>query len=520
MLLWKILILVLLGFISISLSIYEYTLKKKDRKILIIKIFNLTSIILSLSLFFLYFLADTGIWTNESDLIIAIMSVNILFFLICLSVIFYFQIALGHNSIAIDLKKPSFFAARQGKIKIGKCCNIRGKKSSFYLSLKDLEKHMFVCGATGSGKSNFIQNFLLNFSKMYDIPFLIIEFKGEYHFLQKQIEDLIIIKPGENFSLNIFNPERVNPQIHAERIFDILKSGNFLDTDVEYSPQMQKVLVDVLTIVCKNKNLQSWEGFYRYCDLYGKKFQRQIPMLSQTLISIKNRIRRFSIGPLKAIFERSQELKLKEMFKRKILIDLSSIIRLGVEKADALFFLNLILKYLWDKNLTRGAFNFDGIKHITIVEDAQYFAPKDLTKQTKLTSYLEDIALLQRGTGECLISIATHPNISTEILANCGALIVFKTHILKELLCELLNLDGENQNFFSFLDEGKCIIRVNSINNPFLLTVPHIKRDYLTSNQILTNNKMALSKKHRFDEKFNKKKKNKMINETLEKFSR
>jgi len=55
----------------------------------------------------------------------------------------------------------------------------------------------------------------------------------------------------------------------------------------------------------------------------------------------------------------------------------------------------MVLKYLWDKNLTQGVYDFKGIKHITIVEDAQYFAPKDISYQTKLTTYLEDIALLQ-----------------------------------------------------------------------------------------------------------------------------
>lgn len=52
------------------------------------------------------------------------------------------------------------------------------------------------------------------------------------------------------------------------------------------------------------------------------------------------------------------------------------------------------------------------------IEDAQYFAPQDIMKKSKLTTYLEDIALLQRGAGECLITLATHPDISKEILAN------------------------------------------------------------------------------------------------------
>jgi len=222
-------------------------------------------------------------------------------------------------------------------------------------------------------------------------------------------------------------------------------------------------------------------------------------MLSQTLISITNRIRRFSLGSLKALFDTEHKIKTEGLFESNILIDLSSIIRLGGEKEDALFFLNMILKYLWDKNLTRGAYNFQGIKHITIIEDTQYFAPKDLTRKNKLTSYLEDIALLQRGTGECLISLATHPDISEEILANCGVLICFKTHIAKEFLCKLLNLDVKHEDYLSILKKGQCIVRVNSIERPFLLKVPHIPREWLKISEINNNNKLVLDRSEKLN---------------------
>jgi len=257
---------------------------------------------------------------------------------------------------------------------------------------------------------------------------------------------------------------------------------------------MEKVLVEILTKVCQNKKFQSWQGFYDYCKGYAKNKKDEIPMLSQTLISITNRIRRFSLGSLKALFDTEHKIKTEGLFERNILIDLSSIIRLGGEKEDALFFLNMILKYLWDKNLTRGAYNFQGIKHITIVEDTQYFAPKDLTRKNKLTSYLEDIALLQRGTGECLISLATHPDISEEILANCGVLICFKTHMAKEFLCKLLNLDIKHEAYLSILKKGQCIVRVNSIERPFLLKVPHIPREWLKISEINNSNALVLEK--------------------------
>jgi len=397
-------------------------------------------------------------------------------FLLFISAALYIITLTYKNEDIIDLKPPSFLKSRKGGIQLGKVIDNNYKKHKFFLSLEDLEKHMFVCGSTGAGKSNFVQNFLINFEKKHRIPFLLVEFKGEYTFLKNFIKDLKILKPGENFSINIFNPEGSNHEIHAERIFDILKSGQFLEESAEYSPQMQKVLVEILGAVCKNKKYQTWDGFFKACDLYLDKKQKKIPMLAQTLISIKNRIRRFSIGPLKIIFSNKYQYNIKELFERDIIIDLSSIIRLGGEKEDALFFLNMILKYLWDENLTMGAYNYDGIKHLTIVEDAQYFAPKDLTKQSKISTYLEDIALLQRGTGECLISIATRPQVSEEILANCGVLVIFKNHMEKEFQCQLLNLDEKNEHYLSILEKGQCLIRTNSVKRPFLLSIPYRER--------------------------------------------
>ncbi|KKK44857.1 hypothetical protein LCGC14_0706610 [marine sediment metagenome] len=482
--------MVVILFLTI-LTILFFIARKKENSPTKLK--YLITILLAISLI-IFVLNSLSSLTRSSKLLISsdILINNIIFFLLCFSTALFIYSIHNAGEDVVELEDPPFFKSRKGKIEVGKVMSGSNQKHKFFLSLKDLEKHMFICGATGTGKTTFLQNFLMNFKRRFNIPFMLVEFKGEYHFLQKKIEDLLIIRPGENFSINIFNPGTSLPEVHAERIFDILKSGKFLDENAEFSPQMEKVLVEILTKVCENKQFQSWKGFYQYCKGYAKNKKNEIPMLSQTLISIKNRIRRFSLGSLKALFDTDHKIKVENIFERNILIDLSSIIRLGGEKEDALFFLNMLLKYLWDKNLTRGSFNFKGIKHITIVEDTQYFAPKDLTRQNKLTTYLEDIALLQRGTGECLISLATHPDISQEILANCGVLVCFKSHMEKELLCKLLNLDVEHEDYLSILEEGQCIIRVNSIKRPFLLKVPFIKRSWLENSEIKRNNKKIL----------------------------
>ena len=220
-----------------SLRRMEYNLRRSKYIISFLLLLMGTFYFLNLGLF--DFSEEQNLVGN--DLIIILSQ----FFLFSSFIIFIYAFFIGDQDV-IELYKPSIYRSRKISIEIGKIMKKNRKKHKFFLSLKDLERHMFVCGATGSGKSNFVQYPLMNFKKRYDIPFLLVEFKGEYTFLQDVIEDMLIIRPRENFSLNIFDPEGANPEIHAERLFDILRSGQFLDEQSEFSPQMQRVLVDIL----------------------------------------------------------------------------------------------------------------------------------------------------------------------------------------------------------------------------------------------------------------------------------
>ena len=489
----------LLNVFLFFVTILFYFFRKKETDELVIKEINKFTI-LKLSIFFLTILSITLFGLNlplimrepDSFLDSFLITVSIIL-LIYSNIIFKMYFGVLKLNFLKKLFYPSVNKSKNGTITLGKVIYKDKIKHPFFLSLDDLAQHMFVCGSTGSGKSTFMQNFLLNFSKKHNnISFLIAEFKGEYQFLQKKIEDLLIIKPGENFNINIFDPEGSDAEVHAERVFQFFNSTGFLE-GTEYSPQMERCFIEVLKEICPDSKKRSWEAFFEITAARMRKTSDQT--IKKSFIAIENRIRRYSLGTLKNIFVKKSGLNVKELFDHKILLDLSSIIRLGGEKEDALFFLNMILKYLWDKRLESGSRDYNGIKHITIIEDAQYFAPEEFSNRTKLTSYIEDIALLLRGTGECLISLATRPEISREILANCGVLVCFKTHIQKALMQELLNLEDYQKEYLSMLQKGQCIVRVNSLEKPFLIQIPLVQRSWLTKEEIKEGNQKIIDSK-------------------------
>ncbi len=436
----------------------------------------------------------------ESNVLLGLIAVN-QFFLWFSFIVISRSSKYLRNEVLIKLYHPSKKEANKGEIIAGNILYGNKAKYPYYIRIQDLQRHMFITGITGSGKSNFLQNFLIEYKKKYDTPILLAEFKGEYHYLQKYIPDLLILVVGMNFSINIFDPETANAEVHSERVFQIFRSGGLFE-GVEYTPQMERVFVDVLNRVCKDPKKRSWDKFYEEAKEYLKDMIRETQDTSyrNSISAVTNRIRRYSLGTLKHSFEKKSGIDVREIFKHDVLLDLSGIIKIGGEKEDDLFFLNMILKYLWDKNIQEGSKHYKGIKHITIIEDAQYFAGQDTTKKSTISSYIEDIALLLRGTGECLISLATRPAISPEILANCGIFVSFQNHMQKDYLQDLLNFDLESRKFLSMLDVGKCMIRVNSIGRPFLMETPLIEREWLSMKAITKNNKRVIDEINRLND--------------------
>ncbi len=400
----------------------------------------------------------------------------------------YETISIEKKRELIDLDAPSRKDSKSGMIKIGKSLVVKEsfllkrpnykKKHNIFLSEEDLHRHIFISGLTGAGKTNFVKNFLFNFIRKINVNFLIIQIKNDFDFFKNYFKDLEIYSPGENFSIDIFNPGTVGPLIHAERIFEMFKNTRLIDSSSEFSPQMEKVLVDVLIEVCRSIDSKNWQNFYEICNVCFKNHKHEIPQLAQTLISIKNRIRRFSEGPLKKVFNNKNSIPISKILNNNCILNLNSIIRLGGDKEDIYFFLMLILKNIWDYNVSAGIFN--RLKHLTIVDDATYFMPKESSQNDKISTYLEDIALLQRGTGESLMAIATRPDISENILANSGLVIGFETHFKKKKFAELLNLPEEKYMYLSLLEKGQCIIRTPSIKNSFLLQVPWVKETHIS----------------------------------------
>ena len=96
--------------------------------------------------------------------------------------------------------------------------------------------------------------------------------------MQNVVDDLLICRVGDNFTVNIFDPEGTNPDIHAERIFQIFRTGGLFE-GIDYSPQMERVFVDILRRICKDEDKRSWRGFYTESNIYLKEILKHYTIL-------------------------------------------------------------------------------------------------------------------------------------------------------------------------------------------------------------------------------------------------
>jgi hypothetical protein len=184
--------------ICLLFDILFYLYKKKGYNLIRTRIFlilNFIFCIISLIANLPFFLLTNSevIFDSINQFIIEIINFNLAIVFLVISIILYLLNFFKIETRIIDLEGPSYTTSKKGEIKIGNVIQRKARKHSFLLPVRDLEKHMFICGSTGTGKSNFLQNFLLNYKKSYDIPFFLVEFKGEYHFLQEKIQNLLIL---------------------------------------------------------------------------------------------------------------------------------------------------------------------------------------------------------------------------------------------------------------------------------------------------------------------------------------
>ena len=348
-----------------------------------------------------------------------------------------------------------------------------------YFEKSALNKHIFITGVTGTGKTTTCQKLLLE----SDLPFLVIEpAKTEYRILMnnEKTKDILIFTLGNDkvapFRLNPF--EFFEGESITSRV-DMLKAAMEASFDMEAAiPQ----IIESAMYSCyedygwnidtdENDKFENPydEGVYSFPtleDLLNKietevlKHNFDDRLKKDYIGSITARLQGLLVGSKGQMLNARRSIDFRELIEKKVVLEIEGI-KNGTEKSLVMGFIltnlceALRVKYNKDKHF----------KHITLIEEAhrllsKYTPGDSLNKKNSVETFADMLAEVRKY-GESLIIADQIPNKMTpEVLKNTNTKIVHKIFAEddKEAIGNTISLSKEQKDFLSSLPTGRAIV--------------------------------------------------------------
>ena len=348
-----------------------------------------------------------------------------------------------------------------------------------YLEKSALNKHIFITGVTGTGKTTTCQKLLLE----SELPFLVIEpAKTEYRILMNnpKTEDILIFTLGNDkvapFRLNPF--EFFEGESITSRV-DMLKAAMEASFDMEAAiPQ----IIESAMYSCyedygwnidtdENEKFENPydEGVYSFPTLEDllNKIETEVTkhnfddrLKKDYIGSITARLQGLLVGSKGQMLNSRRSIDFRELIEKKVVLEIEGI-KNGTEKSLVMGF---ILTNLCEA--LRAKYNKDKhFKHITLIEEAhrllsKYTAGDSLNKKNSVETFADMLAEVRKY-GESLIIADQIPNKMTpEVLKNTNTKIVHKIFAEddKEAIGNTISLSKEQKDFLSSLPTGRAIV--------------------------------------------------------------
>lgn len=345
------------------------------------------------------------------------------------------------------------------------------------LDKKDLSKHIFVCGVTGSGKTTTCMSILLQ----SDLPFLVIEpAKTEYRVLINHLNDVLVFTLGRDdvapFRLNpleflptetisshidmvkasiesAFDMEAAIPQIIESALYDSYEKYGW-DVQTGSNSRFEDPFANnVYSFPTLSDLVKSIE-----CVVDRQGFDDRLK--NDYLGSIRARLMGLTVGAKGAMLNTPRSVDFKDLVHRKVVLELENI-KSGTEKS---LIMGFVLSQL--NEAIKAEFKQDNhFKHITLVEEAhrllsKYIPGDSLNKKNGVEVFSDMLAEIRKY-GESLIIADQIPDKMTpDVLKNTNTKIVHRIFAQddKEAIGNTMSLTPEQKSFLSNLVAGRAIV--------------------------------------------------------------
>lgn len=334
----------------------------------------------------------------------------------------------------------------------------------FGLSEYDLNKHTFVCGITGSGKTNTVKKIL----EVVDKPFLVIEpAKKEYRNIEKKVNVYTLGRPEIN-CLKI-NPFSIQPGISPQQHIDMLKDL-FSASFAFYGPMpyiLEKCLYNIYTkhgwnltlgfhpCLANAKNHSELFDETRMRELYGTKAHKFIFPTMQDLKdeidhyienemtyegevkgnirgAIKARIDSLCVGAKGYMFNTHDMVDMDKLLKNNSVLELEGL----ADDSDKAFALGLLIIYVNEFRQVKKEIDLTkGLQHLLVIEEAHRLLKNVSTESNedlgnpkgKAVEHFTNMLAEMRSYGQGVIVAEQIPNkLAPDVIKNSSNKIIHR----------------------------------------------------------------------------------------------
>lgn len=362
------------------------------------------------------------------------------------------------------------------------------KNMPVYLSRANLDKHVFVTGVTGGGKTMTCQNLLMK----SEMPFLVIEpAKTEYRILKDKCPDLIIFTPGDNNVAPFFlNPFELFPGESITSRADMLKAT--FEATFEMQAAIPQILEAAIYRVYEDKGwnigTSRWldkepdapdgpfaDGVYafptlqEYYDIMPTIIREQgfdERLYSEYLGTVRAFLQGLLVGAKGMTLNVARSVDFRDLVNRHVVIELDAI-RSGAEKSLIIGFVltNLLQAVRAEHDEASKKKEEDAFRHITLVEEAhrlmsRYEPGDSLSKKHGVEVFANMLAEVRKYGESMIIADQIPDKMTPEVLKNTNTKIVHKLFAQddKEAIGNTMALNKEQKAFLSNLVAGRAIV--------------------------------------------------------------
>ncbi len=382
------------------------------------------------------------------------------------------------REIRLPPPSPNFL---QGKYHIGQVIYPDSVFSGFGLLEDEFIKHIFICGMTGTGKTNLALHILreLNIAQK---PFLVFDWKGNYRELKqlKGFQDLEVIRLGEkncSFQFNpLIPPPGVDPRHWMTMLIDVIKSAFFGSHGVEYF--LRKGINHLYEQYGIYEGKKEFPTFTDLEKVMQKEYVRGREMLWMS--TVKRMLASLTFPSLMSDFlnVRSQR-PLEELLKKPVVIEMDNL-----STVEKVFFVESFL--LWIYHFRKCEGKREEFKHAIIIEEGHHILSGKDEASIGEENIIETIIRMIREFGESVIVIDQEPSkISNSVLANTNCKICFNlgNGLDIETISKAMSLTPEEQQSIDKLKIGHAIVKMKErFSEPI-----HVKFPLVPINKQLTN---------------------------------